>query len=269
MAEFLLLAVIGLLIGTLGTMIGVGGGFILVPILLIMFPSQNPAVITAISLSVVFFNALSGSFAYSRMERIDYKSGLIFSAATIPGAIIGAYTTSHLPRQTFNLIFGIIMIITSLFIFFKPNIKNKKENNPKHFRRKIIEKSGSTHIFAYNFYLGLILSLIVGFVSSLLGIGGGIIHVPFLIYMLNFPIPIATATSQFVLMITSLTGAIVHVSQGTFVKGLELILPLSVGAIIGSQFGARLSSKIQNQWIVKILAVSLGSIGIKLLISGL
>lgn len=263
----ILLVLIGFIIGTLGTMIGVGGGFILVPILLILFPSQNPAVITAISLSVVFFNALSGSIAYSRMERIDYKSGLIFSAATIPGAILGAYTTSYLPRQTFNLIFGIIMLVTSIFIFFKPSAKSKNESNPKHFKRKIIEKTGTIHIFSYNFYLGLILSIIVGFLSSLLGIGGGVIHVPFLIFLLNFPIPIATATSQFVLMITSMTGAAVHISQGTFFKGLGLIIPLSIGAVIGSQFGARLSRNLQSQWIVKILAASLAVIGIKLLIS--
>ena len=263
----ILLIIIGLIIGTLGTMMGVGGGFILVPVLLLLFPSQNPAVITAISLSVVFFNALSGSIAYSRMERIDYKSGLIFSAATIPGAILGAYTTSYLPRQTFNLIFGIIMLTTSIFMFFKPGIKSKNQSSPKHFKRKIIEKAGTIHIFSYNFYLGLTLSIIVGFLSSLLGIGGGVIHVPFLVYLLNFPIPIATATSQFVLMITSMTGAGVHISQGTFFKGLELIIPLSIGAVIGSQFGARLSRKLQSQWIVKILAGAIALIGVRLLIS--
>ena len=267
MYSVMLSVLIGLIIGTLGTIIGVGGGFILVPILLILFPSQNPAVITAISLTVVFFNALSGSVAYSRMERIDYKSGIIFSAATIPGAILGAYTTSYLPRPAFNLIFGIMMLITSIFIFLKPGIHVKKESKPNHLRRKIIEKTGITHIFSYNFHLGIILSVLVGFVSSLLGIGGGIVHVPFLIYLLNFPVPIATATSQFVLMITSFTGVIIHFSQCTLIKGLGLIAPLAIGAVIGSQLGARLSGSLSGPWIVKILAAALAVIGIKLLIS--
>ena len=72
-------------------MIGAGGGFILVPILLLVYPSENTELITSTSLAVVFFNALSGTWAYSRMKRVDYKSGIIFAIATIPGAILGAH----------------------------------------------------------------------------------------------------------------------------------------------------------------------------------
>ena len=83
--QYFWLLPLGLLIGAFGTLIGAGGGFILVPILLLMYPHENTELITGISLAVVFFNALSGSWAYSRMKRIDYKSGIIFSLATIPG----------------------------------------------------------------------------------------------------------------------------------------------------------------------------------------
>ena len=76
--EYWWLLPLGVLIGAFGTLIGAGGGFILVPILLLVYPHEKTELITAISLAVVFFNALSGSFAYARMKRVDYKSGIIF-----------------------------------------------------------------------------------------------------------------------------------------------------------------------------------------------
>src|SRR6267142_5091519 len=114
---YLWLYPLGLAIGAFGTLIGAGGGFILVPILLIVYPNENTELITSISLAVVFFNALSGSFAYARMKRIDYKSGIIFSIATIPGAILGALSTAYVPRRAFDLIFGVLMIIAALFLW--------------------------------------------------------------------------------------------------------------------------------------------------------
>src|SRR3989337_4462408 len=87
--QYLWLLPLGLIVGAFGTLIGAGGGFILVPVLLLLYPNEKTDLITGISLAVVFFNALSGSLAYSRMKRIDYKSGIIFSIATIPGARFG------------------------------------------------------------------------------------------------------------------------------------------------------------------------------------
>jgi len=79
--------------GVYGTLIGAGGGFVLMPLLVLLDPPQNPERLTSISLAVVFFNAVSGSEAYAHMKRIDYRSGIIFALAMIPGAILGAIHT--------------------------------------------------------------------------------------------------------------------------------------------------------------------------------
>jgi len=76
MIQHLWLVPLGILIGTFGTLIGAGGGFLLAPVLLLAYPDESPEIITSISLAVVFLNALSGSVAYARMRRIDYRSGL-------------------------------------------------------------------------------------------------------------------------------------------------------------------------------------------------
>src|SRR6266481_4436166 len=126
---YLWLFPLGLAIGAFGTLIGAGGGFILVPILLIVYPNENTELITSISLAVVFFNALSGSVAYARMKRIDYKSGITFSIATIPGAILGALSTAYVPRRIYDLIFGVLMIIAAVFLWL--SAKEDHSTNPR------------------------------------------------------------------------------------------------------------------------------------------
>ena len=85
-----LLCLLGFAVGVFGTLVGAGGGFILTPVLLLIYPQSTPALITAISLIVVFFNAGSGSLAYARQKRIDYRSGVVFALCTLPGSVLGA-----------------------------------------------------------------------------------------------------------------------------------------------------------------------------------
>jgi hypothetical protein len=252
----------------LATRIGAGGGLVLVPALLLLYPDARPETITSISLAVVFFNALSGSLSYARMARIDYKSGLLLAAATVPGAILGALSTDYIPRQLFNSVFGLFMIGTSLLLLFNQTKEKKTAENKRnsHFIRKIVEKDGTVHVFSYNLRLGIWMSVFIGYISSLLGIGGGVIHVPALIRILNFPVLIATATSQFILAIMALTGTIVHIASGSFSQGVNRTITLAIGVIIGAQVGARLSSHVNSKWIMRGLAVSLAFVGIRILI---
>jgi len=240
---------IGFIIGTIGTLIGAGGGFLLVPILLLLDPHMAPDVVTGISLAVVFFNAASGSVAYARMGRIAYKPGIAFSIAALPGAIVGAYTISLIPRSVFNGIFGCLMIAASVYLM---------TTSERQTEEKQLEN--------YNLWLGAAISVVVGFLSSVLGIGGGIIHVPALTRVLGFPVHIATATSHFVLSITALAATIIHVTNGTLEGQFATILWISIGAILGAQAGAMLSNHMKGSWILRLLAAGLGLIGIRILL---
>ena len=258
----------GFALGVFGTLIGAGGGFILVPLLLLLYPKENPDLITTISLAVVFANALSGSLAYGAMKRIDYKSGTIFSIATIPGAILGAIGTAYVPRRLFDVIFGTLMIAGSAFLLLRPTRPHTKESNGnKQWTRVVVEADGTTHTFSYNPALGVGLSLFVGFLSSFLGIGGGFIHVPALVHLLNFPVHIATATSQFILAIMTLTGTLVHIATGAFSRALHITVFLAIGVLPGAQLGARLSRRVHGSWIIRSLAVALALVGIRLLLA--
>lgn len=268
----MLLVPLGIIVGVLGTLIGAGGGFLLVPVLLLLYPYANPETITSISLAVVFFNALSGSWAYARMRRIDYKSGLLFAALTIPGAIIGALTTGNIPRRLFDAVLGLVMTSAAAYLFF-PHMKAKKPTEKKdkwHTGGRVVEKNGTVHAFSYDLRIGMGLSLSVGYVSSLLGIGGGIVHVPALVRILNFPVHIATATSHFILAIMALTGTIVHIATGSFSHGgIWRTICLGIGALVGAQAGALLSTRVHGVWIIRGLAVALGLAGIRIVIMAL
>jgi uncharacterized protein len=277
--ESFYLIALGIGVGTFGTLIGAGGGFVLMPIMLLMYPKISPDVLTAISLAVVFFNALSGSESYAMMRRIDYKSGLLFAAATIPGAIIGALNTGSVSRHVFDGIFSVMLLAGSIFLMLKPQ---KRKVLPKdeiiycypdfhvHLRDfkmecHMEEASGEEHRYAFNPFLGVGISFGVGYLSSFLGIGGGIIHVPMLIYLLNFPVHIATATSHFILAIMALTGTLVHVSNGTLTSGVQgQTLSLAIGVLLGAPLGAQLSSRIHGSLIVRGLASGLGLVGLRI-----
>lgn len=271
MEKYLWLIPLGVVIGAYGTLIGAGGGFVLMPLLLLLYPSEGPTILTCISLAVVFFNALSGSGAYAWMRRIDYKSAVLFSAATIPGAILGALTTTFIPRQLFNAIFGLFMIAGSVLLLLRPSSdKREKKNIPKpYLKRNLIEADGTHHNFSFNPITGVGLSLLIGYISSLLGIGGGIIHVPVLVHLLNFPVHIATATSHFILAVMAFTGTAVHIVTGAFSHGIRRTICLAIGVFIGAQLGARLSNRVHGDWIIRGLAMALGFVGIRIFIMAL
>ncbi len=267
--RILALVGLGFATGAYGTIIGAGGGFVLMPLLLLLYPTESPEILTSISLAVVFFNALSGSEAYAMMRRIDYRAGLIFAAATIPGAIIGALNTSYVPRKLFDTIFAVLLLGGAAFLSLKPNFKEKvqKDHGQGHHQvtHHLVEADGVSHTYSFNRLLGITLSFFVGYISSFLGIGGGIVHVPALVYLLHFPVHVATATSHFILAIMALTGTVVHIVTGTFVHGVHRTVSLAIGVVIGAQVGAHLSQKIKTNWIIRSLAVALGLVGIRIL----
>jgi uncharacterized protein len=262
-----LLTLLGTAVGAYGTLIGAGGGILLVPALLLLYPHETPSTIASISLAVVFLNALSGTLAYGHMHRIDYRAGLLFGAATVPGAVLGAYATSLLSRQLFDLLFSFLVLTLATFILVQPTPKRRP---PRVYRRHVthtlIDFKGTSYSYSFNNRLGVLLSLLIGGISSMFGIGGGPFQVPVLVYILAFPLHVATATSQFMLLIMSSIGSASHLLAGSFVHGHRRALFLGLGVIVGAQVGARLSQRLSGRSISLVLAAGLVLIGVRLAI---
>ncbi|HEY7891634.1 MAG TPA: sulfite exporter TauE/SafE family protein [Solirubrobacteraceae bacterium] len=264
----LLLCLLGFSVGVFGTLVGAGGGFILTPILLLLYPRSSPGLLTAISLVVVFFNAASGTLAYSRQRRIDYRSGVVFAVATLPGSVLGALLADRVSRPTFDVIMG--LALTALAVWL---IRGRGEPGPGvegvGSPRELIDTQGTVYGYRARVRVGAALSVGVGFASSFLGIGGGVAHVPLLVGVLGFPTHIATATSHFVLAFMALVATITHVLSGSFHHGEGLLrsAELSLGVVFGAQLGAHLSRRLSGLHIQRLLAFGLLALGGRLILS--
>jgi uncharacterized membrane protein YfcA len=268
---FLLLPIIGFCVGGLGTLIGAGGGFLLVPILFFLYPADSPATFTFISLFVVCANAASGTVSYSRMKRIDYRSGLLFACAMIIPAVLGVYAVHFVDRRLFTLVFGSALVLAAGWLIFRPHRERSAEEvaaaPPKAgcTRRKFTDARGIEHHYEFHMPVAVSVSSVIGSISSFLGIGGGIMHVPFMSRVLKFPVHVATATSQFLLAISSFVAVCTHFAEGGTVPALGRAIPAAVGAIVGSQIGARLSNRVSGAKILLILAFALAFVGTRMI----
>ncbi len=261
MLEVVLLGLLGFCVGAFGTLVGAGGGFILVPILLLLYPGRPPEVITAMSLFVVLGNAISGTLAYARQRRIDVRSGLAFAVATLPGAVAGAIVVQQIDRHAFNLIFAAVLAVIGVYLLLPRRVVSIREplRGRGVVRRQLTDRDGVTFVYAYRRWQGLAISGGVGFISSLLGIGGGIVHVPVMAMVLRFPVHVATATSQMVLGIMAFQAVATHVLAGTLKwdETLAQAAFMAAGAVAGAQVGALASNRFRGDLILRALGGAL------------
>lgn len=260
----LLLVGLGLLVGAVGTLVGAGGGFLLAPVLLILYPHDSPQTLTAISLAAVFANSTSGSIAYARQRRIDVRSGLVFGAATLPGAIGGAFAVDAVPRRAFDAIMAAALAVVAVWI--ASHGERGGGSRKAGSERALVDSSGKEWRYRVPVRRGAVYSVFVGFASSFLGIGGGVFHVPILVAGLGFPTHIATATSHFVLALMSGAAVVTHAVQGSYAvgDGLRRSIVLAIGLAVGAQVGARASLRIPAIAIERVLAIALALVALRL-----
>ncbi len=262
----------GLGVGLLGTLVGAGGGFILTPLLLLIFTDQPSEVIAATSLSVVCLNALSGSVAYYRQRRIDIKTSVSFALAGSVGAVIGVFATSEVARGPFDFLLGLALLILCISIINPPPPFEATRESPGGIgalaHRRIVDSQGKVYEYAFRFRLGAFLSSIVGFLATFLGIGGGPMHVPLMIRILRIPPHIATATSQCELLFTTALAVAFHFILGNLHAMKSVILPLAMGIIVGAQAGAAISHRVKSLTLTRILAVLMTLVSLQLLYKG-
>ena len=270
LAYILLLPLLGAAVAALGTMIGLGGGFILVPILILLFPEAAPATIIAISLTVVFFNASSATVGNMRAGRIDLRTGAILLIGAVPAAVAGSFTAGVVSREQFESLFGALLLAGAAYILWRSTqvrlIGQPARHEPN---RRIQERRGTLYLFYINGLLAVVISPVAGFVSSFFGIGGGIIHVPSLTFMLKMPPRLASPTSLLVLVPTSMTALLTLYFTNAIDEGWRRAALLGAGALIGAQVGVYLNSRVNPRGMLVILSMALFIVGIRQVVAGL
>jgi uncharacterized protein len=226
-----------------GSMVGLGGGFILVPLLRLVF-ALPPAEAAGTSLVLVTANSAAGAFTYFLQRQVNVRLGLIFACGGLPGSIAGAIATKYISGPAFDWIFsGFLLLIAADMIF---NAKVRVTGRVEH-------PAGGSKPMSYRAAVGL--GFVVGLVSSLFGIGGGVVTVPSMLYFSTLPAHAISATSHFVLILTSPTGLIVHALQHD-VK-LSDVIPLVAGGLCGGPVGARLSLRLKSPQLLMFVGIAL------------
>ena len=244
---------LGILVGLLGALLGIGGGMVIVPLLVFAW-DYEPQLAIGTSVLMVLMNAVSGTWGYIRQKKACVDAALKFAVATVPGAFLGSYAAEYLQGRLFYLVFGAFFVLAAINMYRKAS-------------KNAAGKTAGEVPEVYNWKLGVLCSVGVGFLASILGIGGGIVHVPFMVYVLNFPVHVAIATSTCILAVSSLAGLVSHAMLGHIVWTSGLAS--GAGAFVGAQGGVALAQRLQSGILMKLASVLVLITGIKFLLDAL
>ncbi|WP_192600044.1 sulfite exporter TauE/SafE family protein [Sporosarcina limicola] len=269
---YILLAVIGLASGIIGALVGLGGGIILVPATLFMgvnlglIDGITPQSVVGLSVIMMIFIGLASTLSYMKAKMVDYRSGYIFFAGSVPGTVLGAFVNKGLDLSSFNLYFGILLILLSTLLLVRKYLKPVHWFVDRGKQRTFTDKMGETHVFGYPLWFALLLTFGIGFASGLFGMGGGSIIVPAMILLFLFPPHIAVGTSMFMVFLSAIVNSITHISLGN-VPWLYAI-PVVPAAYIGAKLGAKLNQKMKSETLVVALRIIFLILGVRSIIEG-
>ncbi|WP_299292069.1 sulfite exporter TauE/SafE family protein [Nitrosopumilus sp.] len=234
MIDQLWLIPLGFAAGILGSMIGLGGGIIVVPVL--TFLGFSPTAAASNSLFAALSNAIASTISYSKQKRIEFSLGIKLGLLSIPGTVLGALISSDVTPGIFQILFGLVLIASAVYIFL---------------RRKLESKEKKLSIQMIIFAVGA--SFFAGIISSFFGIGGGIVFVPLMVVGMGMAMKRAAPTSQLILLFASLSGVITHSLLGH--PDFTQAGFLAIGSFAGGLVGARLSIEIKERYLQILVSV--------------
>lgn len=271
--ELIICLLLGIVTAFIGSLLGLGGGIVFIPTMLFLadklasFSWAKPQTIVGLSLIAMVFTAMSSTISYAKKGRVDFRTGTILLFGSIPGGILGSWINQFVNVDQFTLYFGLLVIGLSLLMFIKREPKDTKgiATEGKNMRRFVVD--GEVHEYVVSVPIAFVISIVVGIVSGLFGIGGGSIVVPALILLFYVPPHVATATSMFMILVTSFFGSLTHIYLGHIIWLYALFfIP---GAWIGGILGAKVNQSLKGSALSWLLRIILIVIGIRLILEGL
>ncbi|MGA7676757.1 MAG: sulfite exporter TauE/SafE family protein [Dehalococcoidia bacterium] len=242
----------GLVAGLLGSALGVGGGFLIVPILTLALHLPIQVAIGS-SLVAIVANACTAAGVYTKARLTNVKLGLLLETTTIPGAIIGGLAVAFIAPSILSALFGLVLLYVAYTMVVRRNFMS--EDVPS--ADNSVAPDSLSSSLANSYYdqnlgkvvtykvthvpAGLGAGFFAGVLSSLLGIGGGIIKVPVMHLVMGLPMKAAIATSAFMIAITTTVGALIYHYYGYIYP--FIVAPLVVGIVIGAILGVELAQR--------------------------
>jgi uncharacterized membrane protein YfcA len=251
--------------GLLGALLGLGGGIIIIPALTLVFGYPMQEAIGA-SLVAVIASAVGSASHYVEQGLSNIRLGLILGIATSLGSLIGALVAVYTNQYILAAAFGMLLLYTAIYMIRKRNAVDDVCPVDQGGRMDLscsyidCDNGKPVEYGVRNLEKGMVASLGGGSVAGLLGVGGGIINVPIMKAWMGVPFRAACATSNFMIGLTALAGAIVYYEFGLINAVLAAIVAL--GTFTGAMAGSRLSSKVQGGMLKLIFAIVLIAVAV-------
>jgi hypothetical protein len=264
-------------VGFLSGMFGVGGGFLMTPLLI--FAGIPPAVAVATGANQIVGSSVSGAIAYWRRRAVDVKMGLVLLIGGVAGSFVGVWIFSlltalgqvdlliSLSYVVFLGVIGSLMLVESLRA-----IQRSHQGRPSPPRRSgqhnwVHGLPFKTRFRSSKLYISVIppivIGAMVGVLAAIMGVGGGFIMVPAMIYLLRMPTNVVVGTSLFQIIFVTGLVTILHATENQTVDAVLVVL-LLVGGVIGAQFGARAGQKLKGEQLRALLALMVVAVCVRL-----
>jgi uncharacterized membrane protein YfcA len=230
---------VGVAASVFGSLVGLGGGFIVIPLLRIAY-GVPPAEAAGTSLILVFANTAAATVGYLRNKVVDLRLAVPLTISAVPGSVLGVLAVKRFSPTGYDVAYGVCLIAMAILVLK---------------RRGIESRAAHERTFAHNPWIALAAGFGVGFFSSLFGIGGGPVLIPLLLIAARMPPHVVTATSAFVITTTAPVGIIAHALGGDV--DWAVTLPLLLGGLIGGSLGPPLAKRVSSPNLITLLAIAL------------
>ncbi len=264
-------------IGFVSAMFGIGGGFLLNPSMVLLLGMSVGLAVGTIP-AVILMMSLSSTIAYARQKRIDFKLTLLVVSTSIVGSVLGALTTLLLPGVVILVCFSIVEIILAAILALKKSPQEVAKNAVHAsvtrdtgslwaavtLHRQHVDADGVKFTYSANLLLALPLSFLAGFLSSLLGIGGGTLYIQIFTFLCGMSIHMAIACSMLSVFVTSISGFVTFAAVGQVDFIVAIIF--GIGGILGAQLGARVNKRINPKYLKPMAAVMIMIIAINMIV---
>ena len=262
----LILLIASVAAGLVGSLTGLGGGVVLIPVLTLVFKVDIHYAIGTSLISVIATSS-GAAAAYVKEGISNIRLGIFLELATTVGAITGAFLATYLSTSTIAIVFGIILVFSSIVSFFKQ--EDHVVSGPGSYlaRRLRLNNSfpssqGQISYSVKNILGGFLMMNVAGVISGLLGIGSGALKVIAMDNIMRVPFKVSTTTSNFMIGVTAAASAGIYLRRGYIDPGLSMpvVLGVLIGAFVGSKilFAARTRSlKIFFALVILVLATEM------------
>jgi uncharacterized membrane protein YfcA len=269
---------LGCVVGLLTGMVGVGGGFLTTPILI--FSGIPPAVAVASAATQITGTSVSGMLAYRRRRGVDYRMGAVLVAGGVLGSLAGGFLFRFLQDSgqidtAIGLLYVVLLLAMGALMAReaaaalniwkpKPSATPKRRHNPL-----IAALPMRLRFYESGLYISPLAPLLLGFAGGLLtvllGVGGGFIVVPAMIYLLGMSAQVVVGTSLMQILVVTAVTTLVH---ATTTKAVDIVLAvlLLIGSVVGAQVGAKLTQRVKPELLRMLLAIIILTVAFRMLV---